>query len=88
VSEWISVKDAFPHDRAIVECLGNPTICCEQDMDEQEVLKCVFRMKISSYRINGHNQIEDIKMYDEFEVIEDAPRRHMINVVHWKPSED
>ena len=88
MSEWISVKRAYPHDGAIVICKGNPTLCCEEDMDKLGEYKCIFKRKIQEWKIGPNNEIEYLKVSEVFELINDDQERFMINEIEWRPVDE
>lgn len=81
MSEWYDPNICLPLNKTVVEVLGNPTYCCEEDMDEEGIYKCIFIRKLSSWK-------PDLSWYEfseEFEVIEDEPKRHMQVIKKWRP---
>ena len=81
VREWLDPTICQPINDSIVEVLGNATYCCDEDMEEEQIHKCIFIRKLSSWK-------PDLSWYEFseiFEVIEEEPRRHMEIVKQWKP---
>lgn len=87
---WIDYKKALPYEGSICEVFGSPTRCCELDMEDEQILKCIFKIKLTCYKISEFNEVEDMEFNETFEVIEkDAeqdfyPKRWMIEVVKWR----
>jgi len=83
MDKWFDFNVCQPKNNAIVYVSGNPTICCEEDMDEEQICRCVFKLGVHSWKPD----MSWFDIYGEFFLCDDEEGRHMINISGWRPVE-
>lgn len=80
--EWISVNDKLPDRNQKVLVYGNPTICCDEDMQEKQICIATYEIKESEWKVDKDNKKYDVMYSDIFRVDE---MFWIINPSHWMP---
>lgn len=81
--EWINIVLKKPIDGQMVVAYGNPTFCCEEDMDEKGLYICKFEIVLSEWREHADGTKYDVKTVEIFKVINNESYTHMENVDYW-----